>query len=162
MREHNNNIEAALASLTSISTGDEVAGSEESIAILESLGVPENTARDVLRRTGNLCDALSELGINASEAANIEAGVGESKRKDPRKPRGSGEGAGGSSGHISVESSEGESDESKEQDDQNEDAPAPTEGEMRLYDELVEHRRSEGEEGHLDVTLEDEADAADM
>lgn len=160
LREHNNDVELALASLTSKAASRGGPGTEESIAVLESLGVPQDTARDVLRRAGNLRDALKELGISAPEGVK----AGPSARGSSNKGSGSRElGTATSKEDGNADANLSEMEESEEEQGEGVPAaPAPTAEEMRLYEELVEDREIQGEEGHLDVTLEDEADAADM
>ncbi|CAN0304018.1 unnamed protein product, partial [Ectocarpus sp. 12 AP-2014] len=93
LRLHNNDVAAALTTLT---TGDSSSinggissntddNNNEALAVLHSMGVPPEAARDVLGRTGTLRDALNELGLEAPEGA--AAGVG-----------GSGGGGGGLAG----------------------------------------------------------------
>lgn len=161
MRKHNNDVEAALASLTSRQNAVKQAGVlDESVAVLESLGVPQDTARDLLSRTGSLCDALSELGISNPEGVDLGSSARDGAHERKMK---SGDAPGGSMGHSSSDvegsdDSEGGDGEGLE----DEDLGGPSAEEVQLYGELVEDREREGEEGYLDVTLEDEADAAKM
>lgn len=156
LRRHNNDVGDALTSLTSSIAGNPDSGdSNEALAVLQSLGVPPEAAREVLGRTGTLCNALRELGIDAPQgSAGIGSGSG-GARKENLLEHGSGSaGEGGSS-------SEGEGDEGSEGEGEEGDLE-PTPEEMKLYDELAADRANQEEEGYLDVTLEDEADAADM
>lgn len=105
----------------------------------------------MLGRTGTLCDALRELGISAPEgvvatgsASGSHSGSGSSS---------DGGGRGSSSGEEG-EQGRGEGDDSIDSE--------PTAEEKRLFDELAADRENQDDEGYLDVTLEDEADAADM
>ncbi len=166
LRRHNNDVGAALAGLTAAPAslgrvGNTIGGgggnNDEALAVLQSLGVPPEAAQQVLSRTGTLCDALRELGI--SGGPDGEAGTGGS----------SGGGSGGGWGTSNAEGGEGSGDdESQGEDDEGseggEDDPGsePTPEEKRLFDELAADRENQDEEGYLDVTLEDEADAADM
>lgn len=148
---------AAPASLGGV--GNPIGGSsnnDEALAVLQSLGVPPEAARQVLSRTGTLCDALRELGI--SSGPDGEAAAGGSSGGGGGRGAGDGEGDEGSGGD---DESEGEDDESSEggEDDLGSE---PTPEEKRLFDELAADRENRDEEGYLDVTLEDEADAADM
>lgn len=128
---------------------------DESLAVLQSLGVLPDAARDVLARTGSLCDALRELGIDTPESAN----VGTSSDSTP----GQGSNATASAGGVGGGCSGGSGGTSNEGDDQGErEEPGPTAEEMKLFDELAGDRDNEDEEGYLDIALEDEADAADM
>lgn len=157
LRRHNNDVGAALASLTAAPAGAPGSGgggggnSDEDLAVLQSLGVPPDAAREVLSRTGRLCDALRELGLGeeaggSGGAAGAATGGGD---------RGEGDGGGGGS--------EEGGDDGGDDDDNDDDVNSePTPEEKRLFEELAADRENQDEEGYLDVTLEDEADAADM
>lgn len=154
MRRHNNDAGAALTSLTASFAGNPgTEDGDEALAVLQSLGVPPEAARDVLGRTGTLCDALRELGISAPPAmAGSSRGEGAAAGR-AAPPRG--EGRGSSKEESSDDDGEGEEDEDEEEEE-------PTPEEKRLFDELAADRGSQENEGYLDITLEDEADAADM
>lgn len=133
--------------------------------MLQSLGVPQEAARDVLDRTGTLRDALDALGISHPEGMVTTEGGGIGDNRGQRSPgRGSRGGSaveGKEDGAGSEEDAEGE-DSGDSDGEKEEGGDAPTEEEMRLYDELAADRSNQDEEGYLDVTLDDEADAADM
>lgn len=160
MRRHNNDAGAALTSLTASFAGNPgTEDGDEALAVLQSLGVPPEAARDVLGRTGTLCDALRELGISAPPAmAGSSRGEGTAAGR-ASSPGGEG---GGSGGGSSKEGSSGDDGEGEEDEDEEEEEEEPTPEEKRLFDELAADRGSQENEGYLDITLEDEADAADM
>ena len=129
---------------------------DEALAVLQSLGVPPEAARDVLGRAGTLCDALRELGISAPPAmAGSPRGEGAAADRATL----SGERRGGGRGWASEEKS---SDENGEEEEEEAEDSEPTPEEKRLFDELAADRGSQENESYLDITLEDEADAADM
>lgn len=143
LRKHNNDIEAALAFLTTEQAREASSGSkDEALAIMQSLGVPQEAARDALERTGVLCDALQELGINAPEGMV------------PPQTNDGGRGAAVDDGGID------DTDGSNSGEDV---VWKATEEEARLLVELAADKKDQEEgEGYLDISLEDEADAADM
>lgn len=155
LRKNNNEVGAALASLT-LSSGNSSTDSprnsspEESLAVLQSLGVPPETARDVLTRAGTLCVALEELGLNASDQSSSPT-QGKKRDKKSRTERGS-----------MSEANDGRSSSEDGGQEEGGEGEGPSPEEMALYDELVADRGNQEEEGYLDITLEDEADAADM
>eukprot|EP00903_Cladosiphon_okamuranus_P008425 g8098.t1 len=161
LRRHNNDVGAALASLTAAPGGAPGSGvgegenRDEAYAVLQSLGVPPETAREVLSRTGTLCDALRELGLG-EEAAGGSGPGGGGVAGAARGDDGSSEEGGGGDGE-----GYGDNDDDDENDDDDADSE-PTPEEKRLFEELAADRENQDEEGYLDVTLEDEADAADM
>lgn len=166
LRRHNNDVGAALAFLTAApggapgSRGGGCGGgnSDEDLAVLQSLGVPPEAAREVLSRTGTLCDALRELGLGEEAAGGGSGGRRGSGGGVTGAAPGDGDGgqdSGGSSGDGGDDGGEGEGD-----DDEEDSEPTPEE--KRLFEELAADRENQDEEGYLDVTLEDEADAADM
>ncbi|CAM9637877.1 unnamed protein product [Sphacelaria rigidula] len=173
LREHNNDVGAALASLTSASSSSNTATGDtgESLAILQSLGVAPDAAFEVLERTGKLCDALNELGIEVPhgvDVAGVTGGGGRGRRR--RGADGAGVAAGQGSDGADAEdedSDDGDSDDDSEGDsdddeEEEEEVAGPTEEEMKLFDDLAGDRANDDEEEYLDVSLEDEADAADM
>lgn len=157
LRKHNNDVGAALASLTGGGGSSSNKNDDEALAVLQSLGVPQEAARDVLDRTRNLRDALDELGISPPEGMVINESGGIGERLGHHSPgRRDGDG-------NAVEREDGsEGGRSGESDEEKDGGDGPTEEEMRLYNELAADRSNEDEEGYLNVTLEDEADAADM
>lgn len=157
LRQHNNDVGAALASLTASLAGDLGSGDgNEALAVLQSLGVPEEAARDVLGRAGTLCDALRELGINAPEGmASLGSGSGAASQKKPAEGEAGGGGSAAEEGSSSDE-------ETVEEGGEGMSDSEPTLEEKRLFEELADDRENQENEGYLDVTLEDEADAADM
>lgn len=140
---HNNDIEASLAFLTAAQAREGSSGSkDEALAIMQSLGVPQEAARDALERTGVLCDALQELGINAPEGM-VPPQKNDGGRGSAVDGGGIDDGDGSSSGEDVVWKA--------------------TEEEARLLVELAAGKKDQEEgEGYLDISLEDEADAADM
>ncbi|CAN0343944.1 unnamed protein product [Ectocarpus sp. 12 AP-2014] len=124
------------------------------------MGVPPEAARDVLGRTGTLRDALNELGLEAPEGV---AGGG-------------GGGSGGGGGLAGDNAAASRVDVNDDDDDDDDDSEAdssssggeegldsePTLEEKRLFEELAADRENQDDEGYLDITLEDESDAADM
>lgn len=167
LRRHNNDVGAALASLTAAPGGGPGSGiggggggggnSDEALAVLQSLGVPPETAREVLSRTGTLCDALRELGLG-DEAGG---GSGSGGSGVVGAARGDGDGGRQDDGGGSEEGGDGDGEGDGDDDDDDADSE-PTPEEKRLFEELAADRENQDEEGYLDVTLEDEADAADM
>lgn len=162
LRQHNNDVAAALTTLTAGDSSSNDGGSSsnatttttnnEALAVLHSLGVPPEAARDVLGRTGTLRDALNELGLEAPEGA--AAGVGS--------------GGGGLAGDDAAAASPGDSDDDSEDSEADSSGGGeeldsePTPEEKRLFEELAADRENQDDEGYLDITLEDESDAADM
>lgn len=166
LREHNNDVEAALASLTSISTGNHGDNDRnEALAVLQSLGVPPEAASEVLERTGTLSEALREMGISPPEGLSGgstggqdcggHGGTGEDSGRSGRR------GTGVDDEDDNSKSEAGEGNEEGEEGGE-ESGKGPTEEERNLFDELVRDRDNDDEESYLDVSLEDEADAADM
>lgn len=163
LREHNNDIGAALASLTSGhgNSGDH----SEALAILQSLGVPPEAAQSILERVGTLTDALRELGIDApggivSAASAISDALSLSSPGSGSTQSGDADAGVAQSVQAAVRQLTA-SDEWRAWVDAN-SVSKMTPEETRLYNELAADRESQEEEGYLDVTLEDEADAADM
>lgn len=160
LRRHNNDVGAALAALTAAPGGAPGAGGghastnssgDEALAVLQSLGVPPEAAREVLSRTGTLCDALRELGLED------EAGAGDGSGGDGSKDGAGGSEEGGDGGEGTPR---GDGDAGGDDEDFEDSEPTPEE--KRLFEELAADRENQDDEGYLDVTLEDEADAADM
>ena len=172
LRRHNNDVGAALAFLTAAPAplggagtpggggGSSGGSNDEALAVLQSLGVPPEAARQVLSRTGTLCDALRELGI--SGGPDGEAGGGGGGGGGSSSGSGGG-GRGRGASDSGDDESQGEDDESSEGGGEDDDLGSePTPEEKRLFGELAADRENQDDEGYLDVTLEDEADAADM
>lgn len=163
MRLHNNDVAAALTTLTTGDSSSNNGGSRsntdnknEALAVLHSMGVPPEAARDVLGRTGTLRDALNELGLEAPEGA--AAGVGSS---------GGGGGLAGDDAAASRVDVNDDDDDDSEADSSSSGGEEgldsePTPEEKRLFEELAADRENQDDEGYLDMTLEDESDAADM
>lgn len=144
-------------SLTSSPAGGTASESNnEALAVLQSLGVPPEAARDVLERTGTLCDSLRELGIIEPEGMMAPGGGGTSQSGISPAPAG-GEGVDAGEDWGSSEE-EGENGEGADETSNVE----PTPEEKRLYEELAADGGNQDEEDYLDVTLADEADAAEM
>lgn len=166
LREHNNDVEAALAFLTSDTTTTTGNGKNsqrtrngEDLAILQSLGVALDAAHEVLTRTGTLCDALHELGIEPPEGVD----VGSTGNSSAKGPGADGiEGDSGSGASDGMDGMDGMDDDDMSVEEQEEEVTGPTVEEMKLFDDLAGDRSSDDEEGYLDVALEDEVDAADM
>lgn len=112
---------------------------------MQSLGVPQEAARDALEKTGVLCDALQELGINAPEGM-----------MPPQRIQMNDGGIGAAvDGGLIDDTDSGNSSEDV--------VWKATEEEARLLVELAADKKDQEEgEGYLDISLEDEADAADM